>query len=81
METQDIQKPEVSLTPVPTVDFSVKAHCPKWERLLFKKLIIAAMKKNPTSLKLRVEIETTDTAEKKSVTSLVDCRATRGFND
>ena len=37
------------------------------------------MEKNPTSLKLKVEIETTDTAEKKSITSLVDCGATGEF--
>ena len=37
---------------------------------------MAAMEENPTLLKLKVEIEATDTAEKKSVTSLVDCRAT-----
>ena len=34
------------------------------------------MEENPTSLKLKVEIETTDTVGKKSITSLVDCGAT-----
>ena len=81
METQDVQKPEVSLTSALTADFGVKACCPKWEKLLPKKFIIAAMEENPTSLKLKVEIKTTDTVEKKSVTSLVDCRATREFID
>ena len=76
MKTQDVQKPEVSLTPALTADFGVKTHCPKWEKLLPQKFIIAAMEKNPTSLKLEVEIETTDTAEKKSITSLVNCGAT-----
>ena len=80
METQDVQKPEVSLTPTLTADSSVKT-CPKWEKLLPKKFIIAAIEENPTSLKSKVEIETTDTVEKKSITSLVDCRATREFID
>ena len=35
----------------------------------------------PNSLKLKVEIETTDTAEKKSITALVDSRATGEFID
>ena len=61
METQDMQKPEVSPTPTLTVDCSVKTHHPKWEKLLPKKFIIAAMEENPTSLKSKVEIETTDT--------------------
>ena len=34
------------------------------------------MEENPTSLKLKVEIETTDTAETKSVTALLDSGAT-----
>jgi hypothetical protein len=36
---------------------------------------------NPTSLKLNVEIETTDTAEKRSISALVDCGATGEFID
>ena len=39
------------------------------------------MEEKPTSLKLKVEIKTTDTVEKKFVTSLVDCGATREFID
>jgi hypothetical protein len=39
------------------------------------------MEGNPTSLKLKVEIETTDTAERSSVTALVDSRATGEFID
>ena len=79
MENQDMQKPEVSLTPTLMADFAVKTCRPKWEKLLPKKFIIAAMEENPTSLKLKVEIETTDMAEKKSITSLVDCGATGEF--
>ena len=76
-----MQKPEVSPTPTLTVDFGVKVHCPKWEKLLPTKFIIATMEENPTSLQLKVEIKTTDTAEKKSLASLVDCGATGEFID
>ena len=65
----------------PTMDFGVKICHPKWEKLLPKKFIITAMEENPTSLKVKVEIETTDTVEKKSITSLVNCRATGEFID
>ena len=78
-ETQDMQKPETSLTPTPTANPGVKTHCSKWEKLLPKNFIIVAAEENPTSLKLKVEIKTMDTAEKRSVTSLVDCRATGEF--
>ena len=64
MENQDVQKPEVSPTSTLTADFGVKTHHPKWEKLLPQKFIIAAMEEKPTSLKLKVEIETMDTAEK-----------------
>jgi hypothetical protein len=49
--------------------------------LLSGKFVIAVTKENPTSLKLKVEIETTDTAEKKSISALVDCGATGEFID
>ena len=65
----------------PSMTSSVKTHCPKWERSLPQKFVIAATEGNPTSLKLKVKIETTDTAEKKSVLALVDCGATGGFID
>ena len=81
MENQDMQKPEVSSTSAPMADFGVQTCHPKWEKLLPQKFIIAAMEKKPTSLKLKVEIETMDTAEKKSITSLVDCGATGEFID
>ena len=58
-----------------------QTHCSKWEKLLPKEFIIAATEGNPTLLKLKVEIETTDTAEKKSVSALVDCGATGEFID
>jgi hypothetical protein len=37
------------------------------------------MEENLMSLKLKVEIETTDTAERKSISALVDCGATGEF--
>ena len=64
MEIQDMQKPEVSLTSALTADFNIKVCCPNWERLLPKKFIIAEIEENPTLLKLKFEIETTDMAEK-----------------
>ena len=48
----------------------------KWEKTLPKRLTVAATEGISTSLKLKVEIETTDTAERKSVTALLDSRAT-----
>jgi hypothetical protein len=54
---------------------------PKWERRLPSKFVIAATEGSPTSLKLKVELETMDTAEIKSVNALVDCGATGEFID
>ena len=76
METPDVQrtkKPPISTSPT---DSPIRIRRPKWERLLPKEFVIAATENNPTALKLKVEIETTDTAEKKSVSALVDCGAT-----
>jgi hypothetical protein len=81
METQDMQKLETPLIPSLVTDFHAKDHCPKWERLLPKEFTIVAMEGNPSSLKLKVEIETTDTVERSSVTALVDSRATGEFID
>ena len=44
----------------------------KWQKTLPKTLTIASAEGISTSLKLKVEIETTDTAKKKSVTALLD---------
>jgi len=52
---------------------------PKWERQLPSKLVIAWVEDSSTSLKLKVELETTDTGEVKSVNSFIDSRATREF--
>ena len=45
------------------------------------KFIIAAMEEKTNSLKLKMELETTDTAELKSTNALVDCGATGEFID
>ena len=48
----------------------------KWQKRLPAKVVVAATELGPTSLRLKVELETTDTAEVKSVLSLVDSGAT-----
>ena len=68
-KTQDVQNPDLSLTSTPIINSYVWTSCPKWEKLLPKRFIITATEGNPMSLKLKVEIKTTDTAEKKSVLS------------
>ena len=65
----------------PSMIPSAQTHCPKWERSLPQKFVIAATEENPALSKLKVEIETMDTAEKKSVSALVDCGATGEFID
>src|ERR1700678_813042 len=52
---------------------------PKWERKLPSKFIVAATEGTANSLKLKVELETTDTAEIKSTNALVDSGATGEF--
>jgi hypothetical protein len=54
---------------------------PKWERKLPSQLTIAATEGTTNSLKLKVELETTDTAEIRSTNALVDCGATGDFID
>ena len=72
----DVQKSKQTLNPlpvsVPIPTLPLRTRKPKWEKALQKSYIIVAMEENPTSLKLKVEIETTDTAETKSVTALLD---------
>ena len=53
-----------------------RIHKPKWQKTLPKTLTIASAEEISTSLKLKVEIETTDTAERKSVTALLDSGST-----
>ena len=78
-KTQDVQNPDLPSTSIPRINSYARTHCSKWEKLLPKRFIIAAAEGSPTLLKLKVEIETTDTAEKKSVSALVDCGATGEF--
>jgi len=54
---------------------------PKLERRLTSKLVIASAEDGSTSLKLKVELETTDTGEVKSVNSFMDSGATGEFID
>ena len=79
LHSSDMQKVE-NLTPIPT-PLIPKVQKPKWEKALLEKFIIAAMEETLNSLKLKVEIETTDTAEKRSITALIDSRATGEFID
>jgi len=63
-----------NLTVVPTE--TIWNRCPKWERQLPSKLVIALVEDGSTSLKLKVELETTDTGEVKSINSFMDSGAT-----
>jgi transposase InsO family protein len=69
-QTKDVPKSE-----------PVREFRPRWERSLPAKLVIASTEDEPRSLKLKVSIETTDTAEVKSINSLVDSGATGNFID
>ena len=53
---------------------------PRWERRLPKQYTLA-MAEGPSSLSLKVEIQTTDTAEVFGVTALLDSGATGSFID
>ena len=55
-------------------------HLHRWEKWLPKQYVVAATP-GPKSLVIKVEIQTTDTAEVKSGPALVDCRATGQFMD
>ena len=82
MTPPDIQNSETTPipNPVPTV-VTPKVRKSKWEKALPTVLTIAATEGNPTSLKLKVKIETVDMAEKRSVMSLIDSGATSKFID
>src|SRR5271155_6177601 len=75
-----MQIPESLPIPIPPFP-QYPASRPKWEKTLLSKFIIAATEGNPTSLKLKIELETTNTAEVKSANALVDCGATGEFID
>ena len=65
----DVQKPEKQI-PIPITALKIRKS--KWEKALPKKHFIATVEQSLTSLKLKVEIETIDTSEQKSLTCLVD---------
>ena len=69
------------LIPVPASVPVSKVRKSKWEKTLPKKYHIATAEQSLYSLKLKVEIETIDTSERKSVTCLVDSSATSEFID
>ena len=76
-----ILKKDLNTSPVPELTpITPKNQKPKWERTLPKKCIISAAGQS-NSLKLKVEIETTDTLERKAINSLVDSRANGEFID
>src|SRR5271170_4552165 len=70
---------EPSLDPEPTPEIPKKRK-PKWERPLPEKYQISATGESK-SLKLKFELETTDTSERRAVNSLVDSGATGEFID
>src|SRR6201996_4616343 len=74
----DVQKSEETPPPVvtPSPILSPKIRKPKWQKTLPKVLTIAAADEISTSLRLKVEIETANTAERKAVTALLDSRST-----
>ena len=67
-------------TPLPAINLlpilTPKVRKPRWQKTLPKVLTIAAAEEISTSLRLKVEIETTDTVERKSVTALLDSGST-----
>jgi len=74
----DVQN-SISKNPIVVLTEVTRNRHPKWERRLPTKLVIASVEDGSTSLKLKVELETTDTGEVKSVNSFMDSRATGEF--
>ena len=75
----DIQNPEE--IPIPAPIIIPKIWKLKWEKVLPKQYFIATVEQSLNSLKLKVEIETTDTLEQKPITFLIDSGATGEFID
>ena len=85
MTLPDVQNPKEIPSPIPVPALNPKPASipeiprickPKWQKTLPKTLTIASAEEISTSLKLKVEIETTDTAERKSITTLLDSGST-----
>ena len=77
----DVQKPEKTIKPLlapPITPITLKVQKPKWEKALPKRYTISVIGES-NSLKLKVELKTTGTLERKSINSLVDSRATGKF--
>ena len=79
--TKDVQETKTPSDFVSDPAEKTQSRRPKWERHLPPKFVMASAEESPTSLTLKVKIETTDTAEIKSLTSLVDSGATGEFID
>ena len=78
----DVQTLKQTLTPSPVPELTLvtpKVRKRKWEKAMPESYCISATGSN--SLKLKVELETTDTSERKSVNSLVDSGANGEFID
>jgi len=76
----DVQNSVSEIPIIAPLEITQNRH-PKWEQQLPSKLVIASAEDGSTSLKLKVELETTDTGEVKSVNSFIDGGATREFID
>ena len=79
----DMQKPEKTINPLltPTITPMIpKVQKPKWEKALPERYTISAIGES-NSLKLKVELETMDSLERKFVNSLVDSGAIGKFID
>ena len=66
------------LSPSPMI---LRVQKPKWEKALPEKFMIAITEQVSTSLKIKAEIKTTDTTEKKSIIALLDSSTTGEFID
>jgi hypothetical protein len=75
---------EAKVVPIPeTISASQKPR-PRWERLHCSKFVINTLdetKDHQCSLTLKIELQTTDTGETKSVKALLDSGATGMFID
>ena len=76
-----VENSEIPSTPTLTSSSIYHIRRPRWQKSLPKRFIIAATDSNPTALKLKFEIKTVDTADKRSVVALVDSGATGEFID
>ena len=76
--TFQTEQPEKVTQKLETLPKSPQVHLRNWEKRLPKKYVVAATP-SPKSLVIKVEIQTTDTAEVKLGPALVECGATGPF--